>query len=636
LTAIVLGCSSPAPESPRKAPAPVILNGDIERPEFADPAWATSLLAELRTQLQAPPALLPEAIGDKTGDETAFVCSYSGAPVRSTCAMGEGATMSTAARQAVEALRLRLGAIPQEQRLSLDIVIHRRPDRLLPITPQLRREDGLKGYMVELEGQQSFVLPSRVLTAGLSTGWNYLHGVPAQGLIEELIANNSDIRGLTVGTGLTAIRTAKWVESPTPGEQAHRLYRVHPYQMAALEPDLLLERIVWAADHLTYTVDAAGRVRYLYDPRVGEEEPGYNLLRHAGTTYSLIQAYQRLGEPQYLAAADRAIQYLMENTRRDRRQGPYGGGEALYVLEGDTIKLGGAGLALLMLVEHMDATGSREHLADAQAFARFLVAMQRTDGEFIYHAPIDPKGEPEAKDSAYYPGEAILGLMRLYALDSDPLWLDTAKRGADWLIRVRDAGKTPENLANDHWLMIGLSYLVRETSSSLYIEHSLALARAVAVEQERTTAHSDAYIDYRGGYYDPPRSTPAATRGEGLVAVLDTCKLADLQCDWVLTVLKRTETHAILSQYTPATVWWMAHPERVVGGFAGGIVDLELRSDFTQHNLSAMLGTERHLSDRVLPGGPSWRGAERPGRDYLPDAQSLDAIRGSLLTTRAK
>lgn len=633
ITLFGLGCSEPKSSPEPKPSQAVVLNAAMERPEFADPAWATRLMDRLREQLDGDP-LPSHADEADEGDELAIVCSYFGIPIESACALGEGATMEKASSQAIEGLRSRLKTIPARHRLTLDIVIHRTPERLTTMTPQRRREQGLKGYLLHSKGERSFVLPSRILTAELAEEGETLYGVSAKRLQDEFRRNNAALEVVELGADLIGIRTAKWVEPTISGREATRLYRAHAYEAPALEPDQLLERIVWAADHLVSTVDEQGRVRYLYSPRLAQELPGYNLLRHAGTTYSMLQAYRRVGDEMYLDAAGRAVAHLMQQTRRERRMGVFGGGEVLFVVEGEHIKLGGAGLGLVMLVEYMEATGSREYLSDAQAFARFLVAMQREDGEFISLGALEEYGEPSANASAYYPGEAILGLMRLHALDGDPLWLSTAIRGADWLIQVRDAGKSVEELANDHWLMIGLSHLTRETKSRHYIEHSLTLARAVAVQQERTKGYSSAYLDYLGGFYEPPRSTPAATRAEGLVAVLDTCALAELPCDWVLTLLQSTERHALLSQYTPSTVWWMSSPESVVGGFAGGIMDLKLRNDFTQHNLSAMLGLERHLRDAEHHAGLERDGPRRAIGVRRLDAQKLMTLRAPLLASR--
>ena len=83
-----------------------------------------------------------------------------------------------------------------------------------------------------------------------------------------------------------------------------------------------------------------------------------------------------------------------------------------------------------------------------------------------------------------------------------------------------------------------------------------------------------------------------------------------------LGALKRTgyrpETvrHEMLCQYTPQSSYWMPNPAKAFGGFNGGLIDPDIRNDFVQHNMSAVLGTERHMAYRArkeeLTGGPVW------------------------------
>ena len=349
---LVLGCSSPAP-APRVVIQPP-LNSELERTEFEDPAWATHLFSVARSALNAP-------VGDDAisaaGDETVIVCAHRRNEGESVCWLGGGASVEDATRLAAAGLSDRVSWGADEYRLTLDLVVHREADRIGVLMPNLGGRDlGLVGIIADWKGKTSFVLPSTILADGMVRDAGVVSGVPGGLLVERLVANHSNVRGIPIGAQVTRIRTAKWVEPIREDDFAHRLYRLHSYDQRTVDEDLLRSRILLAADHLTSTVEADGRIRYLYDPRTATEGPGYNLLRHAGTTYSMLQAYERIGDPVYLEAVKRAISYLFTHTRSDERQGPYGGGESLYVVEGDDIKLGGAGLALLMLVEYMDAT----------------------------------------------------------------------------------------------------------------------------------------------------------------------------------------------------------------------------------------------------------------------------------------
>jgi hypothetical protein len=432
------------------------------------------------------------------------------------------------------------------------------------------------------------VWPSEVLIDGLFSTpdeddppvWK----IPA---LQQALGVSSDTFAYESVTTFTLVQAA-------PGQPPRPVYRLHGRDWPATDPASLARPLHLAADHLVHLVSPEGRIRYRYDPRAGRALAGQNLLRHAGTTWSLLRANERFGDPRFVGAADRALSFLLRHTGTDVRQGPHGGGRVRFVLEGSNHKLGGAGLSLLALATWQQQTGDTKYEEAAKQFATHLLSQQQESGEFWSYAPKVEGGPRKPDRSEYYPGEAVLGLVAWYASDPDPRWLDTAKRGADWLIDVRDAGKGPGKLAADHWLMMALERLHRVTGDDRYVEHAIRLAETVAFQQQRQAGHDRFHPDYRGGFYEPPRSTPATIRAEGLGAVLDLCARTNRDCERFVPVLHLAVGHALQSQYGEDDTWWTPRPEDVVGGFAGGLVDPELRNDYTQHAFCALLAAERH------------------------------------------
>lgn len=554
----------------------------------------------------------------------AFVCVY-GVEHPNLCATGVGKDLAGSIAAAAKSLDSSYGDDIDEARSEDDAdvrfkidVVTRIQDRTFDrdIERPKKRRVATYGYWVELDEKSSWVLPSEVLEQGVFDDNKKRRGIPRKNLEAALQRKVKGFPDLPEEFSYTRFWTEAWVEGdPNDGEpdEVLRLYRTHRAEFDALSEELLLQRTVWAADYLISSISPEGKIRYLYYPVKDRDSRSYNLLRHGGTTYSILQAYDRTKYEPYRLAAERAISYLFARTREDVREGPFGGGPTKWILSpGNKVKLGGAGLALVMLDQYGEATGDFDtYREDAIKFGNFLVAELKEDGEFVYFPSLEPGGPPtDTDDSAYYPGEAILGLIRLYSWDRNEKWLNAAKAASDWLIDVRDKGKNEKRLANDHWLMIALSYLYAETKEEKYLTHSLNLARAVEYQYLKNKSAWDEFPDYRGGYYDPPRSTPAATRGEGLVAVLDTCRVAEIDCGWVRDLLMETIRHENLSQYDPDTIYWIKNKKKAFGGWNGGLLDVDIRNDFVQHNMSAVLGAERHMAwfdrQQMLPGGPQW------------------------------
>ena len=577
-----------------------------------------------RAVLFDAPAPANTAATDALPGRRAFVCVY-GVTHPNLCATGAGTDLTGSVREAAQAVKDAHGSAIEEARtrgkdvrIKIDVVTRvtrKTIDR--DVERPSKKRIAMYGFWVQNNGTSSFVLPSELLERHIYDESKKYKGIRKDRLVKALKNRNPDLGTLPEELTYDRFYTVTWVEGDPHGVDTPdilRILRTHRYAFDTLTEELMLQRSVWAADYLISSVSSQGKVRYQYYPSTDNDSRSYNLLRHGGTTYSILQAYDRTKHEPYRLASEAAIEFLFAKCREDVRQGPYGGGPTKWILSpGKKVKLGGAGLALVMLDAYGEATGDYDkYREDARKFGNFLVASLKEDGEFIYFPALTPDGPPtDTDDSAYYPGEAILGLIRLHAWDPNPQWLEAARRASDWLIDVRDAGKDERRLANDHWLMIALSYLYAETKDDKYLQHSLNLARAVEYQYKKNKPQWAEFPDFQGGYYDPPRSTPAATRGEGLVAVMDTCRVAgDIDCEWVWHLLEETIRHEHLSQYDPDVMWWPRNQAKTFGGWNGGLIDVSIRNDFVQHNMSAVLGTERHTAYRArkeeLPGGPVW------------------------------
>jgi len=660
LLLLLVGCGKKAPTGPTSAVGEAGDDAAVEA-ALADPEVAAAAFGIIRSVLYEEAAGDAAALRDLPG-RRAFVCAYPTRP-RMICATGAGDDLAASVEAAATALKEEAGrkikpADKASIRLKLDVVTRAEARTFKRDTDRPRaRTVATYGFFVHTEdGEISWLLPSELLERGIYDTKKKVFD--RSKVLDRLQDRNDDLDTMPDAFPYEAFETITWVEKDEPGAErpgVFRLYRLHPYEFADATPDVMLQRSVWAADYLMSSISAAGKIRYRFKVAKDRDSSSYNLLRHGGTTYSILQAYDRTRFTPYLTASEQAMQYLFDHCDRDRRTGPWlpetheSFGESLFVVSPadeeapqGKVKLGGAGLALVMIDQYVEATGDTEtYREQALGFARFITASQKKDGEFLYFPARHAGGELTSTDgSAYYPGEAILGLVRLYSWDRNPLWLETAVRGADWLIDDRDAGKSASTLANDHWLMLALSYLYHYTDDARYLDHSIALCRAVEYQYRKNERHWAQYPDYQGGYYDPPRSTPAATRGEGLGAVLDTCQLAGMDCGWIEELLLETVRHEMLSQYDPDMCFWMKNRPKAFGGWNGGLLDMDVRNDFVQHNMSALIGAERHLlrkDGHVLPGGPGWMEKRLAGADFagIPQAD-IDRLREATLRYRGE
>src|SRR5262249_6995315 len=145
-------------------------------------------------------------------------------------------------------------------------------------------------------------------------------------------------------------------------------------------------------------------------------------------------------------------------------------------------KLGANGLALMTLTRQLELSPKQGNRDEARRLAMMILNLQNADGSFAsYHSV---KGnEPEGSVSLYYPGEAILGLMRLYRVDNDKRWLEAAQRGADFLIESQQKMKS---LPPDAWLIQALEALYNLSQNRRYFDHAMAIAESIIADQYTT------------------------------------------------------------------------------------------------------------------------------------------------------
>ncbi|MEM7261731.1 MAG: hypothetical protein AAF488_07040, partial [Planctomycetota bacterium] len=212
------------------------------------------------------------------------------------------------------------------------------------------------------------------------------------------------------------------------GTGNHALFRGHRVRS---EPsaDFLKERAIAAGDYLVRATMPNGKFVYSYLPKTDTVADSYNLVRHAGTIYSMLELYEVTRDAELLEAAKRAIDYLELFLR------PFGpdGSRMQILLSSGKIKLGGVALVIVALAKFTEVTGDNRHVPAMGDLARYLRNSQKESGEFISQR-FFPSGRARTDFvSQYYPGEAILALVRLYAIDRQELWIDTAERAARFL-----------------------------------------------------------------------------------------------------------------------------------------------------------------------------------------------------------
>jgi hypothetical protein len=559
------------------------------RPLAADQMTAAVTAVQAALFDSEPVETPVDAAGLEDSHPRMVFLSLSDGSARARVIRGSGAGLSAALDQVLRRAQPLLAKGPPLRWVKFDFVEEIAP----PLTQNLRGrvtlERGVDGLAFDRDSGLAF-LPEEVLTSTLVSSEGNLQPEKLADYLETVDSPLRDAWGRLLAAGAAKIWLFRTSGFFVDAEQILPLYRGHR-QSVPTPPGELLAAANRAGDYLQRAVGADGRFVYSYLPKTDREKDSYNILRHAGTVYSMLELYEVNRRPELLAAARRALGYLLnqiEDCEVDGKTLP-------CIVEEGEVKLGGNALAAIALAKHIEVTGDTGHLPTLRRLGEWILDVQEPDGEFGVHKQSHPDGKVSDFVSEYYPGEALLALMRISALDADARWLDGAEQGARFLIETRDAGVPDTELNHDHWLLYALNEIYRERDRPIFLEHALRIAGAIASSQNRDPE----FRDWLGSYYRPPRSTPTATRTEGLTAAYRLARDFDHPAEAArfLEAIRLGIDFQLQTQFRPESVLYLADPQRALGGFHRSLTNYEIRIDYVQHNISGLLAYRQILEE---------------------------------------
>ncbi len=363
------------------------------------------------------------------------------------------------------------------------------------------------------------------------------------------------------------------------GKKVFELYRNHQ-RLKDLNNQKLLYAAVAAGEYFKRTVDENGKFVYLYLPIKDEIGSSYNILRHAGSIWSILQLYGVTKDKELLNIAKRGINYL----KRQAKQCKNSTSKPLCIIERDAFKLGGNGLAAVAIAEYQKITGDETYNNLLLSLGDGMLERLEKNGNFRSHKERYSTGQVLDFRSSYYPGEAILALLKIYELkNKDKKWIDAAIRAAHYRIN-HDPHYSIEK--RDHWFLYALSDLYRYEKNNLYLTHAFKIADYILQNQLK----DQKYPDQNGAYFKTS-VTSTATKSEAVCAAYKLAKdfgYTDNQSRYKKSLIKSI-IYQLQFQARPELTMYFNNPNFALGGFYKDIGKYNIRNDYVQHNLSSIV-----------------------------------------------
>jgi hypothetical protein len=310
---------------------------------------------------------------------------------------------------------------------------------------------------------------------------------------------------------------------------------------------------------------------------------GSSLARHAGAIYSLSQLYAHTREQRFAHSAAQAARWLL-----DRYSRPCGTGRRCLVQSRDA-KLGETALTLIALLEYQRATQQDEFSMAAREFGEFVLAMQRVDGEFHHVYDIRRQTPHSQRRLLFASEQAALALVMTYNVFADRRSLQGAERALDFLTGPKYAYFVGWfAYGEDHWTCIAAEEAWPHLTSRRYVDFCSGYA-AYLRRLQYGTNHPVYAGQYGFSYVLVPQVAAAAGYTE---AMISTYRLSvhHGQADAVLKAQVLAALEALRrNQLRDDNSYLATSPLDASGGVRRSIVQQDIRLDFTQHALSALI-----------------------------------------------
>jgi len=273
-----------------------------------------------------------------------------------------------------------------------------------------------------------------------------------------------------------------------------------------------------------------------------------------------------------------------------------------------TAKLGGAGLALIAMIGLEKISPGSLTLEELRQLANFIHYLQNEDGSFTCRYKPHRGGKDTSFVSLYYPGEAALGLVYLAELeDEDSIfrqrWIRVATKALLYLEEYR-RHQDLRHVEPDHWALLATARLLPllDSSSSDYwhvYRHAIKVMTSMVSVQSR----HDLVSVHQGCHTGDGRTCPTSTRLEGLLAGLTFLKDDEMYLEEGPNAESLKERILYFVRHGADFVLQsmaMTSPHGMEGGVPGHFPpqshrDNEVRIDYVQHSISAMMAYEKML-----------------------------------------
>ena len=334
-----------------------------------------------------------------------------------------------------------------------------------------------------------------------------------------------------------------------------------------LTKEEILEMLNNNVEFLKENILDSGKYIYGYSALTDSKFDNYNILRHAGTTWSLITLYDITNDKSLANKTKLALDYMVNEHLKQ-----YDGNIA-YIYEDEEIKIGANGLALLAFIEYMETFNTDEYVELAKQLGDGILKLQdEQTGQYTHIIDMD-LNEKEKFTTVYYDGEATFGLLKLYGYTKDEKYLNAAKKAVDYFI------ENEYEQYSDQWLAYTSNEITKYDKNPKYFELGLKNAGENFEDMRRRPIFAPTQFELLMQTFE---LYERMMENNITVDYLEEFKISEL-----LDVIKYSLDFGLNTYMYPEVAMYLDNPSDYVYIFYVRNAAFRIRIDDVQHSISA-------------------------------------------------
>lgn len=366
------------------------------------------------------------------------------------------------------------------------------------------------------------------------------------------------------------------------GDREDRIVDLYRYNILInsdeIDSKLLFERIAltktWFINNIN---NGTERLQYMYYPSSDRYSSSNNDVRQLGTLWSITKLKDIFPDSSFDNLIKETLNYYLDYSVSIE--------DYSFIMISNEAKLAYNAFLILSLLNAPDYPDNNKWLT---SLAKGIISLQDINGSFNTYFVSDRNTGID-----YYPGEAMLALMKLYNKTGERTYLNSVYKAFYYYRQYWRNNKTTAFIPWHSQIYFLLYNEIKDPEIKDFVfEMNDWLINNYQI-------YSDAYVDEIGGF---PKTNPRNSTSSYLEGITDAYLLAR-NIDDNFHLIKYKDAirlgvrFILLTQYTEDNAFYIENQKRTLGGFRHSLISNTQRIDYSQHAIMALM---KIYNNRIL------------------------------------